>query len=91
MDIKQAFARSLKEMRQRRAATQEDFSEVSSRTYISMIERGLKCPTLEKVDDFAQVLQVHPLSLLCLAYQYAEGAQDIDRLLERVRSELVSG
>jgi len=88
MDTKQAFAKSLKELRMMKRVTQEDFSEVSSRTYISMIERGLRCPTLEKVDEFAGVLGVHPLALLCLTYLHAEGHHDLERLFGRIRTDL---
>jgi transcriptional regulator with XRE-family HTH domain len=88
MDTKKAFAKSLKELRLMRGLTQEDFSEVSGRTYISMIERGLRCPTLEKIDEFACVLGVHPLALLCLTYLHAEGHQNLDRLFGRIRADL---
>jgi transcriptional regulator with XRE-family HTH domain len=88
MDTALAFAKSLKELRKSRRVTQEDFSEVSSRTYISMIERGLRCPTLEKVDEFAGVLGVHPLALLCLTYLHAEGHQNLERLFGKIRADL---
>ena len=88
MDAKQAFAKSLKELRKMKGVTQEDFSDVSSRTYISMIERGLRCPTLEKVDEFSGVLGVHPLALLFLTYLHAEGHQNLDGLLARIRTDL---
>ena len=48
--------------------SQEDFSLVSSRTYVSSLERGLKSPTIQKVEELASVLNVHPLTLLALAY-----------------------
>ena len=88
MDTALAFAKSLKELRTSRRVTQEDFSEVSSRTYISMIERGLRCPTLEKVDEFAGVLGVHPLTLLCLTYLHAEGHRNLERLFGKIRADL---
>jgi len=68
--------------------TQEDFSEASSRTYVSMVERGLRCPTLEKIDEFARVLGVHPLALLCLTYMHEEGHQNLERLFGCVRTDL---
>jgi transcriptional regulator with XRE-family HTH domain len=83
-----AFAKSLKELRTMKGVTQEDFSEVSSRTYVSMIERGLRCPTLEKIDEFAMVLGVHPLTLLCLTYMHEEGHQSLERLIGRVKTDL---
>ncbi len=41
MELKQAFSLALKRLRTRRGLTQEDFSFVSSRTYLSTMERGL--------------------------------------------------
>lgn len=49
--------------------TQEDFSDVSSRTYLSTLERGVKSPTLEKIDQICHQLQVHPLTLLAMTYR----------------------
>lgn len=71
-----------------KGVTQEDFAEVSSRTYISMVERGLRCPTLEKINEFAGVLGVHPLALLCLTYMHEEGHQNIERLFGRIKTDL---
>lgn len=88
MDTKLAFAKSLKELRKLKGITQEDFSEASSRTYISMIERGLRCPTLEKIDEFAGVLGIHPLALLCHTYLNAEDHENLERLFSRIRSDL---
>ena len=54
-----------------RGLTQEDFGLVSSRTYLSGLERGLKSPTLGKLEQIASVMQVHPLTLLALTYASA--------------------
>lgn len=72
MDLKQAFGLALKEIRIEKGLTQEDFAIVSSRTYLSMLERGLKSPTLEKIEDICSVLGVHPLVLLEKCYAYLE-------------------
>lgn len=88
MKTKLAFGKSLKELRMAKKVTQEDFSVVSSRTYISMLERGQKSPTLEKVEALAKVLKIHPLSLLFLTYQHAGGYRDIETLFKRIRSDL---
>ena len=53
MELKQAFGAALKKLRSERKLSQEDFSDVSSRTYLSTLERGLKSPTIEKVDELA--------------------------------------
>ena len=62
---------------------------VSSRTYISALERGLKQPTLRKVDQLATVLGLHPLTLLTLSYVLAsaEGSPGLDTLIGMVRDE----
>lgn len=89
MDTRQAFASSLRTFRHRRGVTQEDFSEVSSRTYISQLERGHKSPTLDKVAELAQPLGVHPLSLLALAFLKQESTGGLEALMERVRVEVM--
>ena len=40
MDIKDAFAIALKQARTANKLTQEDFSDISSRTYVSSLEYG---------------------------------------------------
>lgn len=62
------FAAGLKKTRDAQGLSQEDFGLVSSRTYVSSLERGLKSPTLNKVDDLADALGVHPLTLLVMSY-----------------------
>jgi len=88
MKTRHAFGKSLKDLRKSKKVTQEDFSIVSSRTYVSTLERGQKSPTLDKVDELAKVLKIHPLSLLSLTYLYVAGNRDLDALLQRVRSDL---
>lgn len=68
--------------------SQEQFDVVSSRTYISAIERGLKQPTVAKVDALAGVLGLHQLTLLTLSYLAGHSAADARGLLERVQAEV---
>lgn len=87
MTAKYSFATALKTVRKARGLSQEAFSDVSSRTYMSTLERDLKSPTLKKLEELCEVLEVHPLTLLTLAY--AEGStQQADQLLAQVRREL---
>jgi len=67
--------------------TQEDFDRISSRVYISALERGIKQPTLPKVDALANLLDVHPLTLLALSYSSKPTADEVKRLCERVVNE----
>ena len=63
-----AIGHAIKLFRKQRKLTQEDFGVVSSRTYLSTLERGLKNPTLEKLEEISQVLGVHPATLVLLSY-----------------------
>ncbi len=75
-------------VRKARGLSQEAFSDVSSRTYMSSLERGLKSPTLSKVAELCEVMDVHPLTLLTLAY--GADSKGVDKLIERVRRELTA-
>ena len=88
MDIKVAFASALKQARIASELTQEDFSDVSSRTYVSSLERGLKNPTLDKIGDLASVMAIHPLTLLTLVYMIEKNDSDSTKLLSLVTKEL---
>jgi len=82
-----AFGRALRLLREHRQMSQEDFSDVSGRTYISMLERGQKSPTIEKVDQLSSALGVHPLTLLAATFAERDGVGH-QQLLERVQAEL---
>lgn len=88
MKTRHDIAGAIREARKACGLTQEDFSVVSSRTYISILERGLKTPTLDKIDDIAGLMQVHPLTLLALAYMDPGKKGAIDDLCRVVRSEV---
>jgi len=61
---------------------------VSSRTYMSSLERGLKSPTLSKVAELCEVMDVHPLTLLTLAY--GGDSKGVSEVIERVQRELAA-
>ena len=87
MEAKHSLATALKTVRKARGLSQEAFSDVSSRTYMSSLERGLKSPTLSKVAELCEVMDVHPLTLLMLAYA-GDSTRKADQLLAQVRQEL---
>ncbi|WGK61059.1 helix-turn-helix transcriptional regulator [Halopseudomonas sp. SMJS2] len=82
-----SLGKALKTVRKARGLSQEAFSGASSRTYLSSLERGVKNPTLPKLNELCQVMQVHPLTLLALAYADGEMG-DVERILEQTREEL---
>ena len=77
------FGKALQRIRKAKGISQETFALTSSRTYVSTLERGLKSPTLSKIDELAEVLEVHPLTLLMAAYS----DQD-EGVIARARKEL---
>lgn len=79
---------ALKAVRNARGLTQEDFALVSSRTYVSSVERAVRNPTLTKIDELATVLKVHPLTLVTLAYCDVNSLDSSKELLGLVASEL---
>lgn len=82
------FANALRETRSSLGITQEDFGVVSSRTYVSSLERGIKVPTLSKIDELASVMGIHPLTLLTLAYAKSNDPKAVAQVLQTVRNEL---
>ena len=87
MAAKYKLSEALKTIRKVRGLSQEDFSDVSSRTYMSTLERDLKSPTLNKLAELCEVMEVHPLTLLTLAYA-GTNTRKADQLLAQVRQEL---
>ena len=61
-----AFGRVLREARQRAGLSQERLALEAEldRTFISMMERGLRQPTLETVFRIADVLKISPATLV---------------------------
>lgn len=83
-----AFHKALKTARKQQGLSQEDFDQVSSRTYISLLERDLRTPTLDKIDEFAETLHLHPLTLIALAYLDNLSPSAKTKLLKLVEKEL---
>jgi transcriptional regulator with XRE-family HTH domain len=84
---KHSLATAIRTVRKARGLTQEAFSDVSSRTYMSSLEREQKSPTLHKLTELCEVMEVHPLTLLTLAYA-GDSTRKADQLLAQVRQEL---
>jgi len=87
MKYQDRFAKALKKARKARGLTQEDFSSLSSRTYVSTLERGMKSPTLSKINELAEILNIHPLTLLLLAYAPSADPAKVDALLIQIERE----
>ncbi|AMN47091.1 XRE family transcriptional regulator [Steroidobacter denitrificans] len=87
MAAKPSLAAAIRTVRKARGLSQEAFSDVSSRTYMSSLERDLKSPTMHKLTELCEVMEVHPLTLLTLAYA-GDSSRKTEQLLAQVRQEL---
>ncbi len=82
------IARAIRTIRRSKGLSQEDFGLTSSRTYVSTLERGLKSPTLSKIDALAEVMGVHPLTLVLLSYVDHHDPKSVSQMLELIKREL---
>ena len=82
-----SLSKALKKVRKVRGLTQESFSDVSSRTYLSSLERDLKKPTIGKLAELCDVMNVHPLTLITIAFA-GEDPEEVKRLLKTVDAEI---
>ena len=87
MAAKHSLATAIRTVRKARGLSQEAFSDVSRRTYMSSLERDQKSPTVHKLTELCEVMDVHPLTLLTLAYA-GDSTRKADQLLAQVRQEL---
>ncbi|MGO4004065.1 helix-turn-helix domain-containing protein [Pseudomonas fluorescens] len=88
MELRKAFGASLRQVHLQKGLTQEDFALVSSRTNVSLLERGGTSPTLDKLEELCSALGIHPVSLVAACYMRKENTWDIRRFLSRVEDEL---
>lgn len=66
MDIREVFARHLRQARQEKGLSQEALAHEAGidRTYVSALERGVYSATIDMVDKLASALNVEPGALL---------------------------
>lgn len=66
MEIREAFARNLRLLRQAKGLSQEELAHRADvdRTYVSSLERSVYSPSIEVLDRLATVLGVEPADLL---------------------------
>ncbi len=87
--LRSAVAHVLRFMRRHHSVNQADFGGGVSQAHISRLEKGETSVTLEKLEEIAAHLGMHPLSLVTLAFGASEQVAPI-QLLERIKSELES-
>jgi len=88
MDIQKALGQAIKKVRIKKGFSQEYFSDVSSRTYLSVLEHGKKKPSVEKIESLANAMGVHPLTILTLAYLNIDDSLNLSTLQQIVLHEI---
>lgn len=88
MDIKEAFGITFAKARKNAKLVQDDFEQISSRSYISYIERGKVSVSLEKLDELSTFVGVHPVSLLFQAYLAYDGNKSALDLMSKIMEDL---
>ena len=91
MSLRMGLARALASARKHKGISQEGFSNISSRTYVSTLERGLKSPTVDKLDALCQILDIHPVSLLFAAHILAGTSrpEELHRIIAEEADQIV--
>lgn len=82
------IGKALRAARLAQNLSQEEFDSVTGRTYISDIERGVKQPTIAKLDAIAAVMKLHPLTVLTLSYCDKGTQREVSNVMKRVSAEL---
>ena len=88
MNLRAAFAKAFRTVRKAKGLTQEDFDEVSGRTYISTIERQVHSPSLDKIEALANEMKIKPITLLMLANHYAHPRQTIENQIKMLEKDM---
>jgi len=87
MSVKTAIAAVLKAMRRARGLSQNNLAEVSSRTYVSKLERAQSSPALEMMTTLSAPLNISPLTLVAITIG-TETKQPISSLIKLVEDEI---
>lgn len=84
--LKRALGAVLREYRVKRKIAQEGMGP--SQSYISNLESGRWSPSLDKIEQMAAVLGIHPATIILAGYIKAGEQTTPEELIERIQSEL---
>ena len=81
------FGRALRQLRAARGLVQEDMLLATSRRHISRIEQGHQVPSVRTIEVLAEQMQIHPLTLVAVAYCPELDAASVSELLKTLKSD----
>lgn len=87
--LRHSLAAALRHVRRQQQVLLTDLEEGVTASHLSRVERAERGVTIEKLDEIARQLGVHPLSLLALAYSAEEATRPSD-LLKQVSKEVTA-
>ncbi|MBC8999205.1 helix-turn-helix transcriptional regulator [Pseudomonas sp. N40(2020)] len=86
LELKRAIGTSIKSYRLKRNIPQESLGP--SQPYISSLEAGRGSASIDKIEQIADVLGVHPMSIIFAGYLTSNETANKEQLFERIRIEL---
>lgn len=86
MELNEALGLVIRDIRQSRGLPQEGLGP--SQSYISALERGKWKASLDKLEQIADVLSIHPTTLLLLAYLKKDPSLDPEMFIAQIQTEL---
>lgn len=86
LELKRAIGTSIKSFRLKRDIPQESLGP--SQPYISSLEAGRGSASIDKIEQMAEVLGVHPMSIIFAGYLTSNETGNKEQLFERIRIEL---
>jgi transcriptional regulator with XRE-family HTH domain len=85
-ELKRAIGAAIRAYRLKANVAQEALG--ASQSYVSALENGKWNMSIEKIEQIADVLGVHPVSIIIAGYISAGHERDKKALLSRIRDEL---
>jgi transcriptional regulator with XRE-family HTH domain len=85
--LRHSLAAVLRHVRRQQQVLLTDLEEGVTASHLSRVERGERGVTIEKLDEIARQLGVHPLALLTLAYGSEEQVRPSE-LLKQITKEV---
>lgn len=87
MTLRTSFSTVLRALRAKRNISQRDFGDTASRTFLSKLEGGRASPTVDKLEQISQRLDLSPLSLLTLTLS-ADSGLSVNDLIKALKAEM---
>lgn len=86
MELREAFGQAVRQVRKEKGIQQEELGP--SQSYISDVERGLKSPSLVKIEEISAALGIDVVTLIARAALLQHQGLSAENLIARLQQEL---